>query len=286
MGTREESVIKSCPIAERMRKRNDRLIQSQDSDRGILMHAGSRILVLGPVAVHAVNGAITYPTQMVARLLACLAARIDRRVSTATMATMLWGEDRHPSGSNVLQVHVSVARKLVAPADIIFEANGYRLVAEPNILDSWWLEHHSHQAALALGASDFPEAARRAVDGCALWRGKPFDGLDEPEINAQAAALAERHVQCRETLLEAQLGLASEAADFNDLIVASQQLMMEHPLRESAARIHIRALVAASRQGEAMAAYTSLAERLRRSLGAAPSADTQRLAAQLSGPHT
>ena len=122
-------------------------------------------------------------------------------------------------------------------------------------------------------------AAGRLQDAVALHRGPLLAGLDDDWVFEARDELAER--------LGAAYGrLAAAAATPAEAVSWARRRLALDPLDEDAARELMRRLAAGGDRAAALAAYDRLSDRLRTSLGLAPSTQTRTLAATLRGVET
>ncbi|MFB4268942.1 BTAD domain-containing putative transcriptional regulator [Nonomuraea sp. GTA35] len=224
--------------------------------------------VLGPLAVWRADGdpvAVGGPRPRA--LLAMLLLDAGRLVSVERLIDGQYG-DRPPSGAaNAVQAQVSRLRRQL-PAELIeFHGTGYRLAVERGRVDAHRFERLAREGRGLLAAGSHARAAAVLREGLGLWRGPAFaDVADAPFAGPQAVRLEELRLAATEDLYEAELSLpdAGPAAGLRELVAA-------HPLRERARGLLMRALHAAGRQAEALAAYEEGRRLLADGLGADPS---------------
>ncbi|WP_121432609.1 BTAD domain-containing putative transcriptional regulator [Actinomadura pelletieri] len=230
-----------------------------------------RFGVLGPLAVWTDDGTpVHVPERKVRTLLAILLTDPGRPVSIDRLVDALWGDrpPRNPSGT--LQARVSQLRRVLDDAEpgaralLVARPPGYLLDVAPMAVDS---HRFATLVAQAREVTDPLTKARLLDDALRLWRGPAFDDIDLPLHHAQVAALEERRLTALEEHAEARLDLGEHAALGAELAAA----VARHPLRERLRAVHLRALYRAGRQGEALAGYHDLRERLAEELGVEPS---------------
>ncbi|QXJ23311.1 winged helix-turn-helix domain-containing protein [Actinomadura graeca] len=227
-----------------------------------------RFGVLGALAVWTDGGEdVRVPETKVRILLAALLADAGRPVPADRLAGALWGDrpPRNPSGT--LQARISQLRGVLDRAEpgarrlVVSRPPGYLIDVPPEAVDSG---RFAALLARAGEAADPLARARLLGDALALWRGPAFDGLDF--AHALAADLGERRLTALEDHAEARLELGEHAA----LAAELARPVARHPLRERLRAAHLRALYRAGRQGEALAGYHDLRERLAAELGVDP----------------
>nr|WP_282599968.1 BTAD domain-containing putative transcriptional regulator [Patulibacter sp. SYSU D01012] len=132
-------------------------------------------------------------------------------------------------------------------------------------------EAEARAGATALRAGDASEAAHVLRDALARWRGAALGELTGTHRFAADAAdrLDALRVGATADRIEADLRLGGGA----DLLPELDRLTADHPLHERLAAQRLRALAAAGRPAEALAAYEAVRVRLDAELGALPSAE-------------
>ncbi|WP_141580009.1 BTAD domain-containing putative transcriptional regulator [Actinomadura sp. WMMA1423] len=229
-----------------------------------------RFGVLGPLAVWTDAGALVrVPEVKVRTLLAVLLAEPGRPVPVDRLIDALWGDrpPRNPVGT--LQARVSQLRRALEEGEpggrglVAARPPGYVLDAGPEAVDAG-----RFAAALRRETAD-PLARKRLLgDALALWRGPAFaDFADAGFARTAIIELEEARLAALERHAQARLDLGEHAAVAAELAAPAAR----HPLRERLHALHLRALHLAGRQGEALAGYHELRERLAEELGADPS---------------
>ncbi|HTZ23613.1 MAG TPA: BTAD domain-containing putative transcriptional regulator [Streptosporangiaceae bacterium] len=204
-------------------------------------------------------------------LLARLALDQERPVTTQSLVDAIWG-DRPPSGAgNALHSLVSRLRRSLPPGDgtrVESLPAGYRLSAAGEATDVAEFERVAAEGRACRDAGDADAAARRFASALALWRGAPLADLaDAPFAGPVIARLTELRLRTVED--HAELALAAGQA--GQLVAGLRELTLAHPLDERLAGLCMRALAAAGRPAEALAAYEDLRHCLAETLGTDPS---------------
>ncbi|GAA4675928.1 BTAD domain-containing putative transcriptional regulator [Phytohabitans rumicis] len=227
-----------------------------------------RIALLGPLEVRADSGApIELGGARLRTLLIRLALDPGRVVTTGALVDALWGAEPPAGAANALQALVSRLRRALPDGVIESHPAGYRLAVPAEAVDARRFEREVAAGRGAL-AADPAGAAATLAGALALWRGPAFaDVADAPFALAPAAHLAELRLAATEDRVEAALALGDGAA----LVPELEALALAHPLRERLAGLLIRALRAADRPAEALAAYDRLRGALADTLGTDPS---------------
>ncbi|MEU4062609.1 BTAD domain-containing putative transcriptional regulator [Streptomyces wedmorensis] len=226
-----------------------------------------RFGVLGPVAVWDADGApLRVPETKVRALLADLLAHGGRPVSTGRLVHDIWGDAVPGNPANALQSKVSQLRRVIGRDRVSHQPAGYRL----RIDDGEAEVDAEHFRALAARARLLTAPRARAAlfaEALELWRGPAYaDFADEEFVRPAARRLAEERLTVVEEQAEARLEFGDPA-----LLGETAGLVARHPLRERLRALRMRALYAAGRQSEAVAAYTELRTLLADELGLDPS---------------
>ncbi|MBO3744709.1 winged helix-turn-helix domain-containing protein [Streptosporangiaceae bacterium NEAU-GS5] len=234
-----------------------------------------RITLLGPVEVADDAGAaVEVSGARLRSLLACLALAPGRLVTVEALVDAVW-PDAPPSGAvNALQSLVSRLRRALPEADAVRLERlpaGYRLATPPEWVDACRFEQ---LAAAARSAPDQAAAARLLDEALGLWRGAPLADVEPAGFAVAAAArLTELRLRVLEDQADVRLALGESDGLAGDLAV----LTAAHPLRERLWAARMRALCAAGRPAEALAAFDDLRRHLAGELGADPSPEVRAL---------
>jgi predicted ATPase/DNA-binding SARP family transcriptional activator len=222
-----------------------------------------RIAILGPVLAEHDGTPRDVAGGRLQALLARLALDAGRAVSPGALAEAVWDGDPPRDEQHALQSLVSRLRRALGdPALVTQERAGYRLAVAPEDVDAVRFERLARDGSAALRAGDAAGAARVLGEAVALWRGVPA---------VDALRLRDVHLTVRIDRLAAAVELHEAAEHVAELA----ELAAEHPLNERIAALRIRALAAAGRQADALAAYEEVRTALDDELGAMPSAELQ-----------
>ncbi|EWM17282.1 BTAD domain-containing putative transcriptional regulator [Kutzneria sp. 744] len=228
-----------------------------------------RFGVLGPLAVWDEQGEpVTVPEAKVRALLAVLLAHEGAPVSVDGLVHGLWGDAPPGKPLGALQAKVSQLRRILGDR-VERQPPGYRLRLDAS--DSLDAVRFRQLVADARSTSD-PRAA--LSEALKLWRGAPFADYADEEFTLTAAhRLTELRLSAVEELAKARLEAGEHALALGELAAAVPQ----HPLREGLRAAQMRALYLSGRQGEALASYADLRERLAEELGVDPSPELRSL---------
>lgn len=236
-----------------------------------------RFRVLGPIEVWAGQTWSGIGAPKWRSLLATLLLNPGQAVSTDRLTFELWGDQPPERAVNLISVYVLRLRRLLDDPEgrvLTTRAPGYQLLLEPGDLDAGRFEALAGQGRQALNAGNFRRAAEVLTEALALWRGPALADVPPSElITAEAARLEEYRLTILELRIEADLGCGLNA----QLVPELRRLMSDHPLREGLWSLLIRALDAAGRRAEALAAYGQAREVIAEELGVDPGPELQRL---------
>ncbi|MDM4762851.1 BTAD domain-containing putative transcriptional regulator [Galbitalea sp. SE-J8] len=232
------------------------------------------VRLLGPVEV----GGVPVQSGRVAALLAVLALGDGLVVSADRLLDELWPHEPPATGLGAVYVLVSRLRKALGAgaAAVVARAPGYLLAGART-------DASRFEALVATAETDAADARWIAAVGSAraalaLWRGSPFEGAaDTPLLDREAERLTRMHRRARSLRAAALLGIGRvvEAAE------AARELVDEQPLDEASVLVLARALAAARRRDEALAALDDARRAVRHELGLDPGPDLQALRSEL-----
>ncbi|WP_316247638.1 BTAD domain-containing putative transcriptional regulator [Nonomuraea sp. PA05] len=218
--------------------------------------------VLGPLEVRTDDGSpVRVAEAKVRGLLAALLAYGGGPVSADRLIEDLWGR---PTPLGTLQARVSQLRRaLGGPGTILLEPAGYRLAG-------FDCDAERFRALVARRSPDPVVRAAELEEALGLWRGAAYaDFTGFGFARAEADRLSDLRLSALEEQAEVRLALG-EPVELGDLVA-------RHPLRERLVAAHMTALYRGGRQGEALAAYQGLRERLAEELGVDPAPETAAL---------
>ncbi|WP_330334173.1 NB-ARC domain-containing protein [Streptomyces sp. NBC_00536] len=238
---------------------------------------GMRFRMLGPMTARTAAGASLDlgPNQQRA-LLAVLLLRTGRTATTAELCDALWGERVPPRAVGTLRTYASRLRALFepdrpprAPARLlVYTSGGYALRLARPLLDVTAFERGLAEAARLRAAGAVRQAHGVRGRALALWAGSPLAGLPGPHAEAQRDRLTGLWLAAREDHFHDALELGPDRD--TAAVPALRAFAAEHPLRERAQALLMRALHRGGRSGEALAVYESARETLGLELGVTP----------------
>lgn len=237
-----------------------------------------RFGILGPAEVRPDDASpLAVGGPKVRALLSSLLLAAGRVVTAEQLIDAVYGTEPPARAVNALQAQVSRLRRLLGGHRfggrpfrdlLVHHPAGYLLAVEPDDVDALRFERLAAEGRRRLAAGEHAGAAEHLRRALGLWRGPALaDVVNTPFATAQAARLEELRLSAAEDLTEARLTLG----EHDGLITELRERTAAHPLRERSTGQLMRALYAAGRQAEALAAFDSARRRLAEELGADPS---------------
>jgi DNA-binding SARP family transcriptional activator len=232
------------------------------------------ILVLGSLLVTRDGFPVYIPTGYKPRLvLAVLAARAGRTVSTDALIAAVWGDRPPVSARRNLQQYVHQLRAVLGADLLVRHGQGYSL-AIGDRLDAVRFHRLTHDGDAALTNGDAALASKTLRAGLDLWRGPAFaEFLDCPAVADRAADLEQLRADAAEQWAQAELALGRHAA----LATGLAELAREHPYREGLRAQLMLALYRSGRQVEALETFRQTQSLFRDQLGLEPGHELRRL---------
>jgi DNA-binding SARP family transcriptional activator len=236
-----------------------------------------RFRILGPLEVWTGQdwGGIGAPKWRA--LLAALLLNRGQAVSTDRLIVELWGDDPPDRAANLVSVYVLRLRRVLGDPEgriLTTRAPGYQLLPQPGDLDAERFETLAGQGRKALGEGDPRRAAEALAEALGLWRGRALaDVPPSPLVTAEADRLEESRLAALELRIDADMGCGLHA----QLVPELRRLLSDQPLREGLWALLVRALDAAGRHAEALAAYGQARAVISEELGVDPGPELQRL---------
>ncbi|MFC4121813.1 AfsR/SARP family transcriptional regulator [Nonomuraea zeae] len=207
-------------------------------------------------------------------VLALLALRRGRVVTTGTLIEELWGANPPVSALATLQTYIYQIRRTLTAVDrcgdVVLETKplGYVLHLDTHALDKDVFDELADRARVQLAAGETRpalELLNQALDMCAAG---PLVDVDLGSVlSAQVNQVAEDILQTLEMRVEARLQLRLH----RELISELKMLIAEHPFHEG---FHAKLMISLQRSGrrsEALEVYQTLRRNLREELGIEPS---------------
>ncbi|MFB7589028.1 BTAD domain-containing putative transcriptional regulator [Streptomyces sp. NPDC056169] len=211
------------------------------------------------------------------------AGGVGRSVSADALIAQVWADDDPAAGQDrtaALQALVGRLRRTLGHEAIASApGGGYRLAADPDAVDLHRFERLAAEGSAALSAGDAVRAAALLDEALGLWRGPALADLPGRDTDPLVVRLDQRHTRARRDRFAADLALGRAA----DVLAPLAALAAGHPLDEPVQALRIRALRAAGRSAEALAAYEEVRADLADRLGTDPGPELRALHAELLG---
>ncbi|MER5999049.1 BTAD domain-containing putative transcriptional regulator [Nonomuraea angiospora] len=238
------------------------------------------IRVLGPLEVVGDDGRSCQIGSLKMRALVCgLVLAEGRPVAPSALIDRLWGEEPPAEAMASLHSYVSNLRRLLEPGRraraqsrlLTFGPVGYTLAIDPEQVDSTRFLRLVGQAEQA---AEPAEAERLAGEALALWRGEPYQELDD---QAYVTAVRARLTEARERARELRVSTVIQQDRHGELLGELEALTYEHPLRERLWALRALALYRSGRQGEALETLRTARRILAEELGIDPGEELRAL---------
>ncbi|MFJ9040002.1 BTAD domain-containing putative transcriptional regulator [Streptomyces sp. NPDC102406] len=207
-------------------------------------------------------------------LLTSLALHTPHTAPIDALVADVWADDPPAEATAALQALIGRLRRTLGKDAITSEAGGYRLAATRADIDLYVFESLVREGTAALTANDPASAARILREALALWRGPAL--ADLPGHAAASRPEAQR-LEATRARVAADLSLGRAV----DLVPELRELTTAHPYDEPLRALLIRALRAAGRGADALAAYEEARRTLADDLGADPGPELKRLHTEL-----
>ncbi|MFH8367660.1 AfsR/SARP family transcriptional regulator [Streptomyces sp. NPDC018031] len=187
----------------------------------------------------------------------------------------VWADQPPQDAPAALQALVGRLRRVIGRDAVASAPGGYRLVTTRDDVDLFRFERLVADGRRALDTGDAASAAGTLRDALDLWRGPAF--ADLPDRASAAARPEALRLTALHRRIEADLALGRAV----EVIPELRGLVVDHPLDEPFHAQLIRALSAAGRAADALAAYEDARRGIARRLGTRPGTELTRLHGQL-----
>jgi len=238
-----------------------------------------RYRVLGPLRVRSGSTWVGVSRPKAAAVLGCLLLHANAVVSGEQLTHDVWGDHQPRRAAASLHVYVSRLRALLDAGEaegspLLTRPTGYMMRARPGELDSEVFLGLTLRGRAAAQAGDYYQAEALLVEAMGLWAGPVLDAAsDGPLASVCVATLEESLLECTELRMEVGLRLGHH----RQLISTLRRLTIEHPLHEGLRAYLMRALWASGRRADALEAFRSARDDLRRELALEPGRALQQL---------
>ena len=193
----------------------------------------------------------------------------------------VWEGDAPAEAANSLQAHVGYLRRQLGGSRVLTQGRAYRLDMDGVTVDSVEFEREVQAGQVAVDHARPGEAVELVRSALARWRGPVLiDAVDHSWGQAEIARLTELHGRAHALLLQALLA----SGRYDELVVAGELAVSEHPLREELWRSLMLALARSGRTAEAGRVFRRYRAWLGEEVGLEPSVELFALdAAIISG---
>ncbi|QBI20978.1 helix-turn-helix domain-containing protein [Egibacter rhizosphaerae] len=242
------------------------------------------VRVLGPVDVVVDGVPVALGGRRPKTIVAVLALRAGRTVPIERLVDEVWGEAPPRSAVDTLQSYLSRLRTAFARVGVgdrlVTHGSSYEL--RPDTVDAAAFVADVERGRRAAREHQPAAAAAAFRAGLARWHGRVVEELVPgeasaagmgPLLGAEVARLEDLRLAALGERIEAELALGAHSELAGELAA----LVREHPLRESLHAQRVRALAAAGRQGDALAAYSEARVALVEGLGIEPGTELRAL---------
>jgi DNA-binding SARP family transcriptional activator len=214
-----------------------------------------RFRILGPLEVRSGEAWRGIGAPKWRALLAILLLNHGQVVSTERLIDELWGDEPPGKPANLVATYVHRLRALIGDTGgrvLVTRAPGYRVVVGPDELDATRFARLVSAGRLALADREAARAVELLTEALGLFHGPPLADVQFSDVMAaEANRLEDLRVAALGLRTEAEIESGHPAAAVGEL----RRLTADHPLREEFWALLMRALRAAGRQAEALAAY-------------------------------
>jgi DNA-binding SARP family transcriptional activator len=234
--------------------------------------SGDSYQVLGPLRVLHEGREVPLGGAKQRTVLAVLLLDAGRVVAADRLIELVWGQDLPLRAGATLQVYVSNLRRALrdAGADrdvLVSRAPGYAAQVGADQLDLLALAELVEQAHGLRRDGDAVTATNLLRLALGLWRGPALADLrDRPTVAPLVASLDRQRAELQVELFETELGLGQHRRLQGEL----QAAVADQPHDERLVELLVLAHYRSGRQGDALAAYRALAQRLADDLGIDP----------------
>lgn len=230
-----------------------------------------RFEVLGPLRVFLDGDDVTPRGRLQRLLLSTLLAHANAPVSVDALCETLWGQDVDDRSAARLQLLVHRLRGSLDEQDRVLHGPlGYSIRIDSGELDADRFDLLVEHLTDGQDPQDLVRIAREAL---VMWRGLPFQDVDDPSLQSQGNRWVERRLVLLSRLFEADLEAGRHAESVAEIDDAARL----HPLNERMQALLMTALYRSGRQSEALEVYRRTRSLLVDELGVEPGADLQEL---------
>jgi DNA-binding SARP family transcriptional activator len=211
--------------------------------------------IFGDVQCWVEGRSVPHLTRMVKRVVAVLAGWPGSSVNRDRIVMALWGSSVPSDAHNSLQGHIATLRRSIGRDWIATNEDGYALLVQPEAVDTERFAALAERGLRDVHLGDHGLAHPLLMEARDLWRGTPFQDVEDAELVARRERLSELHERVREAILECRLNSVLSAYDAAEIVAWAKEEVARAPLRERRYEILMEALIRADRPAEAIDAY-------------------------------
>ncbi|MDA3647527.1 AfsR family transcriptional regulator [Saccharopolyspora indica] len=228
-----------------------------------------RVGLLGPLEVVAGGVAVRVAGKRLRAVVSRLALDAGRQVPVSALVAALWPDQELDDPQHALHSLMTRLRRALPEKSVLRSADsGYWLDVEPDDVDVLRFERLAAEGRRALGRDQPSVAAELLREALELWRGEALtDAGDAPYAVAAAIRLTELRLSATEDRAAAELRLNRDPAA---LAAELAELTAQHPLRERAGALLMRAMHADGRSAAALRHFESVRRTVIEELGTEP----------------
>ena len=237
---------------------------------------GSDFRILGTLEVIQDGDLVELGSPRQRALLTRLLINPGRQVTTDRLVDDLWGGDPPETAWHAIHVYVSRLRQTLGPDRDKLErrGSGYLLSLGLDDLDAARFERLAAEGRMARARRDPERAGTLLREALAIWRGPALvDCAYEDFAREEAVRLEELRLAALEERIWADLELARHS----ELVEELQDLVAQHPFRETLWEQLMLALYGSKRQADALRVYQTARTRLAEELGIEPGPALRRI---------
>jgi DNA-binding SARP family transcriptional activator len=236
--------------------------------------------VLGPVELWAGQREWTGAWVRPRVLLAALLLELNATVPVERLAEAVWDDTPPRTVRNSLQALVSQVRRGLASAgaagyDVALrtEQGGYRLGADPGLVDVCRFRGNAAALRAAAATGDVDRAVACAREALREWRGVALAGVAGGWATRAREGMEREHVELLSLYFEVRLNDGGHTEVIDEL----QQAVTRYPLAEQLAGQLMLALYRSGREAEAIDRYAAVRRSIAQELGEEPGSALQLL---------
>ena len=187
------------------------------------------IELLGPLSVTVGDREVVISGARRRDVLIRLVLNAGHPLESGQLLDSVWESDSPAGAANSLQAHVGYLRRQLGGDRLLTEARAYRLDMGGVTVDAVEFEREVAAAQVALDKLRPGEAVGLVRSALARWRGPVLiDVVDHSWGQAEIARLTELHGRAWALLLQALLAMGR----YDEVVIAGELAVTEHPLRE------------------------------------------------------